>query len=218
MKQKTQFLEFSTKIPYNPLMDISFWMLLCSNLYAIFLFYQQSLTNIEIILIFLCQSIFIGIFQYFSIKTLENISVSNIIYAEDTASNKKTKITTSSFFLIHYFGLTVGYVIFALVFFGQELRSESLYFITSGALFFLASHTISYIRKRFFIQRKEGLEFKKKNNVVNLFYEPYARVVPMHAALLIGVFTGTSNILILFVFKIIIDLYAHVFRQIKLHS
>jgi hypothetical protein len=112
------------------------------------------------------------------------------------------------FFALHYGGFTLGHGVFVLVMFSPAL--ENVFSELGLALLVLSiSHGYSY--RRNFIGRGEYLHV----SFATLFWQPYARVIVMHLAIILGGALAASlgaplgALLVLVGLKTVIDLIAH---------
>jgi hypothetical protein len=112
------------------------------------------------------------------------------------------------FFTVHYGGFTLGHGVFVLVMFSPAL--ENVFSELGLALLVLSiSHGYSY--RRNFIGRGEYIHV----SFTTLFWQPYARVIVMHLAIILGGALAASlgaplgALLVLVGLKTVIDLIAH---------
>lgn len=203
------------KTKYNPFKDISFWTLLMANIYTIFIYFKNNLSIGEFSLIFWFQSFVIGIITFITIIKTDSSLVKNLtLKGGGELTGNTAKVSVAMFFFFHYGIFQFVHLIFIFVSFGYTLRSESFPVIVSAATAFLFSHVISFVRKKMFVEKNNKLH--KKINLISITNAPYARIIPMHAVLIIGgmYFSDNLNIFIFFIFlKIIIDLGAHFLKQ-----
>jgi hypothetical protein len=119
---------------------------------------------------------------------------------------EETKNRNARFFLMHYGFFHLVYFIFLLVFsqagmLGSALNSADLIYIIPTALLFLGNHIYSYRYNR---PRDIG-----KPNIGTLMFYPYARIVPMHITLILGVFLG-GPLLLFLLLKTLADVIMHI--------
>jgi hypothetical protein len=112
------------------------------------------------------------------------------------------------FFAVHYGGFTLGHGVFVMVMFSPALGN--VFGELALALLVLSiSHGYSY--RRNFIGRGEYLNI----SFARLFWQPYARVIVMHLAIIVGGALAASlgaplgALLVLVGLKTVIDLFAH---------
>ena len=168
------------------------------------------------------QSVIIGFFNFLRIINLKDFSVKDFeINDRPTKAVKNTKIFVAFFFAFHYGLFHFGYLSSLIAFMeerGINITNEIYPLALIGIIFFL-NHLFSfwYNRKEF-----EG----KKPNIGKIMFFPYARIIPMHLAIMTyGAFVIFSGIigyelyfmpLVLFlVLKTFSDLIMHIVEHNK---
>ncbi|MBT4350851.1 MAG: hypothetical protein HOD12_04320 [Candidatus Magasanikbacteria bacterium] len=119
---------------------------------------------------------------------------------------KKTKQKSATAFIIHYGAFHAAYLFVILNSFKEknipitDLLSIS---VIITLLFFLINHTYSY-----FINREE--DEKKVKNIGTMMLFPYARIIPMHLAMMFGIHSaGIIGIIIFLPLKTFADTLMH---------
>jgi len=183
--------------------DISFWVLLFSNAFAIFFIIKNNVPIKNVFLIYWMQSVIIGIINVVRILSLKDYTAAENKGNQSGQSSFAGKAIFAAFFAVHYGAFHVGYLIFIT----QGNLSEKLDWMGafSIAFMFLISHIFSFVSN--FKQETEG------KDISSVMFTPYARIIPMHLAIIFGSgFSGLSLKLLLFI-KAGFDLLAHVFKH-----
>ncbi len=154
------------------------------------------------------QSMIIGFFTVLKI----------IFYKENKPMGKMNqlvwKLPISGFFIMHYGIFHLGYGIFLIVIAAFEPASivERILDLALVAALFFANHAYSFYKN----YMQEPSDFKKFDNVLKFMWQPYARIIPMHATIIAAVFAFTymnglpKSILLLFLaLKTVADLLLH---------
>jgi Family of unknown function (DUF6498) len=116
------------------------------------------------------------------------------------ASPQQAKGCFPWFFLIHYGGFHLGYLIFLFIDFNfLDINFQSLKW-SLLALF------ISYVF--FFIQHKKKYSHVKRN-IGTMFFMPYIRIVPMHLTILLPKFYHWQPALTFLVLKMAMDVIGY---------
>lgn len=126
---------------------------------------------------------------------------------------RKTKFQTAWFFAFHYGFFHLVYAIFLILVFIAPKSSGpiSLSLILGSAAIFFANHLFSFFYNR---NRDTGEE-----NIGQIMFLPYARILPMHLMIIFGIFLKGAVGLIIFIFmKTTADLIMHIFEHKKLKA
>jgi len=189
--------------------DRSTWTLLISNLIIIVLAVSQHWSAIELVWIYWCQNLIIGFFNWRRILDLKSFSTDGFkINGRLAQPTRKTQKSTATFFLIHYNGFHVVYLIFLLF----TISGLSSLFILHGTIslaVFLFNHAFSYMYNR----KQDAM---RSPNIGTMMFFPYARVIPMHLIIIFGAVLGSGSLLLLTAFlfmKTIADVLMHVIEH-----
>ncbi len=152
----------------------SFWQLLVTNIFTIFLAIIQNWGPGELIWTYFGQSIIIGIYQYKKIKDLKHFSVKGLTIRDRKPEvSQKTKNYLATFFAGH-FGL---FHILFFVFFSQTpsslINRQSSIFVLASIFSFFFNHLSSY-------RQNKNSDQNRAPNIGYMTFFPYLRVVPMH--------------------------------------
>lgn len=180
------------------LYDWGLWLLLAMNIYAIY-FYQQNPQRIStIIFIFWLQSVFIGLFNVLGILSFTN----RVTEASATGNDINNKPgCAAAFFAVHYGFFHLGYAIFILI----QFHSSNIDWLFIK----LSFYTILLGSIIQFIQDKQQNKTKAVN-MNTMFFMPYARIIPMHLALLLPSFLHISIGVVFLSLKVVADIIMHV--------
>ncbi|MEI7498340.1 MAG: DUF6498-containing protein [Candidatus Falkowbacteria bacterium] len=186
--------------------DPSFWLLLISNLVAIYFIIKNNVPVQSVMLIYWLQSIIIGAVNVVRILLLKNFSTENVqINGRAAANTESTRYFIAGFFIVH-FGL-FHLVYLAFISSGTITGSSNLEWAPalSVASGFLISHIFSFI-----YNLKTEIEGK---NIGTVMFAPYLRIVPMHLAIILGAGMSLVALNILLILKTIIDLGSHIVKH-----
>ena len=196
--------------------DESAIILLLSNILAIIfaLVYQWDL--LIIMSGYWLQSVIIGFFNFLRIIGLKDFSVKDFkINNKPAKAVKNTKIFIAFFFAFHYGFFHFGYLSFLISFMEEKgigIMSEIYPLLLIGITFFF-NHLFS------FWYNKKELEGKKPN-IGKIMFFPYARIIPMHLAIMAyGAFIIFSGILgfELYFIPLILFLVLKTFSDLIMH-
>lgn len=186
-------------------MNISFVSLLVSNSIVIILAIVQKWDTSTVLWVYWMQSVTIGFFQFLRILSLKKFSTENF-----TINNKpalpipQTKIFTAFFFAFHYNFFHFIYAIFLFHFFTKQ-PLDFAYLFTGGLIFFL-NHAFSYYQNRI-------IDEQKIQNIGQLMFSPYARIIPMHLIIIFGTLLGQSALIVFLLLKTLVDLLMHTIKH-----
>lgn len=184
-------------------MNLSVVSLLISNILVIILAIVQKWDASTVLWVYWMQSIIIGFFQFLRILLIKNF------YGIYTINNKPNPLTAKTkiafFFAFHYGFFHFIYAIFLF----QLLISHPLdfnHFLVGGLIFF-SNHLYSFYHNMI-------VDKQKSSNIAFLMLSPYARIIPMHLVIIIGVLLTNQALLILFlILKTVVDLLTHIFKH-----
>ncbi len=196
------------------LSDRSTLFLIVSNIIMIIFALFENWNLITIMFIYWCQSIIIGFFTFLKMLTLKDFSTEGV-NSNTMSPNVGAKIFMSFFFLFHYGMFHFGYYTFLIsgAFFASSFASslgpepiDAFIIIVIGVFF--VNHLFSFL----YNSKKDA---NKKQNIGNIMFYPYIRIIPMHLTILFGggfMMTGgdARGILILFLLlKTFVDVVMH---------
>jgi hypothetical protein len=194
-----------TKTLTNPI----FYLILSNFLVLIFaLLFNWNIG--EIIWTFLIQNIIIGFFTFLRIIQTRTLQPGT---GQDAVQNRFIvkafmvilKLFMGGFFLLHYGGFQLAYMVFLLSIFKNVNASHVL---ISGALF-LIPHFLSY-RQKLKYDRDDGIK------LFRLMFIPYLRIIPMHLIIFVATIIGPESKLTLCAFivlKTIADVKMHLVER-----
>jgi hypothetical protein len=195
----------------NLFRDWSLWLLLLANGVTTVLAVTQNWNLLALMWIYWFQNIVIGFFNFRRIRQLKEFSTEGLtINGHPAEPTQETKNHIARFFLLHYGGFHLVYFIFLLVFSltgmfssadENALNSADLKYILPTALLFLGNHVFSYFYNR---PRDSG-----RQNIGALMSYPYARIIPMHLTIILGLFLS-GGLLLFLLLKTLADAVMHV--------
>ncbi|MFH1143351.1 MAG: DUF6498-containing protein [Candidatus Eisenbacteria bacterium] len=159
--------------------------------------------------IYWAQSVIIGIFNVFRILSLRNFTTDGFQMNErPVAPTEKSKRQVAFFFAIHYGFFHVAYLIFLGVMDSQRNSAASEPWDAWPILLcigvFFINHLYSYRRNR----QEDAL---RKQNLGTVMFQPYARIVPMHLTIILGMPLGNGTVATVFflLLKTAVDVVMH---------
>jgi hypothetical protein len=190
------------------LRDLSLLPLLISNGLAIWWAARDHLSLQTVMMIYWSQSVAIGAVNVLRILALREYSTEDLRMGGPLSPSAGTKLKIAGFFVLHYGFFHVVYLVFILAAMTQGRVDVNVPFVLYGAALFagtdlaaLALHWNAETRGR---------------NIGTVMFAPYARIVPMHLAIIFGGFVNYHPGLTLGLFqglKTIADVFAHVVQH-----
>jgi hypothetical protein len=170
-------------------------ILLAGNALCIWYFIDDTDGFSNIIWVYWCQSVIIGMFNFFDLLTIKNFSATDFKINDAPVTNAN-KGCMAWFFLLHYGGFHIAYFVFLVV---QYHVGIDLNFLLLGiGAFFLESLLI--------FRRKKIIEKERALNIGYIFFLPYLRIIPMHLTILVPSFLGWGPSIIFLVLKTAADI------------
>lgn len=208
------------------LFDTSTISLLVSNIIVIILAIAQRWDVVTVLWVYWMQSVIIGFFQFLRILSLKDFSTDNLtINNQPALPTSTTKLYTAFFFVFHYGFFHFIYAIFLFNFFKSTRPFDFTYLFLGGLVFFI-NHAFSYFHNEqvlSFGNEDKPLSFgnriidqQKTQNIGQLMFSPYARIIPMHLIIIFGALLGQSSLIIFLILKTLVDLLMHIFKHNKL--
>jgi hypothetical protein len=190
------------------LRDISLLPLLLSNGLAIWWAARDHLSLQTVMMIYWAQSVAIGVVNVVRILALREYSTEDFRMGGPLSPSAGTKLKIAGFFTLHYGFFHVVYLVFILAAMTRGHVDVNVPFVLYGAALFagtdlaaLALHWNAETRGR---------------NIGQVMFAPYARIVPMHLAIIFGGFVNFHPGLTLWLFqglKTIADVVAHLVQH-----
>ena len=199
-------MAFSPSRLESALSDSSVWGLLIANLTTIIVAVKQDWSLVQVMWVYWCQSVIIGLFNFWRMMSLERFSTRGISSSSGPVPpTREARREMAWFFLAHYGIFHFVYLVFLLI---ALFRAKLVVFAPEPlllVLLFLINHAWSFFRNR-------GREADSVPNIGTLMLLPYARVIPMHLTLVFGgLFIANKYWLVFFLLlKTLADLIAHV--------
>lgn len=182
------------------LRDPAFWSLLLMNLLLIWYYNGPHGQYTTIVWIYWCQSVLLGVFNFFDMLSLKNPSVDNMSYNGRPMTTGQAKGCLPIFFIIHYGIFHIAYMVFLYGEFGFSGLDIDMLKVALTALF------VNQIM--LFIQSKT-VYAKIPRNIGIMFAVPYIRIVPMHLTVLLPAFLGWEPMLTFLGLKTVLDIASH---------
>jgi len=178
------------------LRDPAMWSLIALNLLFIYEYKDDPRQYTSIIWLYWCQSVLIGVFNFFDMITLKNVDVSDMSFNGKPATVKEAKGCLPLFFLFHYGIFHIVYFVFLLVDFRlSDTNFTYLKWALGGVLLQQVIH---------FTQNKIKYSSLPRN-IGSMFFIPYLRIVPMHLTILLPKFLGWTPALTFLILKTVFD-------------
>lgn len=174
--------------------------LLFTNLLTIGIAFYQGWSLSEVMWVYWIQSVIIGIFQYKKILDLKNFTTSGIKFnGKPVAETDAGKKSIAYFFLFHYGGFHLVYLIFLLA---LHQKPDLFWFFLLAISYFI-NHYRSY-------KSTKVQDAKRTQSLQTLIVKPYKRILPMHAVIVLGTMMSPANGVLLFLsLKTATDLLGH---------
>jgi hypothetical protein len=185
----------------SPIFLGNVFSLLTVNLFSLGYAINQNFTLGDLALVYVVQSIIIGIFQALKMLSATNIIAKGLKMNGRAVTNPyKARYSIVGFFILHYGIFHSVYLVFASSM-ASSINSGNLLLLSS--MFFL-NHLYSFVN--YYSKEKEKLQ-----NIGAMMFSPYPRIIPMHIIIIFGSFIpGSKGSLIVFVLlKTIVDVLMH---------
>jgi hypothetical protein len=183
-----------------------FIILLLGNAICYWYFLDHSEGFGTVIWIYWCQSVIIGLFNFFDLLLIKKFSAKDF-KLNDEPVTEKNKGCTAWFFLLHYGFFHFAYFIFLAVSFHTLLNSKII--LLAVAAFFLES-LLTFRRKR-------AIEKEIKVSLGGIFMLPYIRIIPMHLTILLPAFFDWQPSVLFILLKTLADIIFYFVAQ-KIYS
>ncbi len=189
--------------------DPSALPLIITNIAILFMAVKNNWSPALIIGTYWSQSVVIGIVNVVHIMRLKEYSTEGYLVGnKPVPNNANTKVSTAVFFTFHYGLFHLVYAVLIL----NSLGLPDLRQLAYNVLPFIATHFFSYFYN--------STRSTKIENIGELMFTPYIRIIPMHLTIVVGgfvislammfggVFSGIA-IAVFMLFKTMADLIMH---------
>ncbi|MFH0884402.1 MAG: DUF6498-containing protein [Candidatus Micrarchaeota archaeon] len=173
-------------------------VLIIANLIPLYGAYALGWSAAELMLLYWTESAIIGFFNLIKMALAQGLPPGNA----PPQALLPFKVFMIPFFVLHYGGFMFGHLIFIIAFFIKDFSLDLLLSVLLGSAFLFISHGISFVLN--YLGKKEYL----KANVTGLMAAPYARIILMHIAIILGAFIN-APVVILIAGKTIVDAFSH---------
>ncbi len=183
---------------------LSILPLVAANVLALLIAWLTRMSLSELMLVYLIQSLIIGITSALRIINLERFSTENLrMNNQPIAEEPASKWKVALFFLFHFGGFHVIYFMF-ITFDQENAPGGSRLGYLLCALVFAVNHGYSLVQNI----RRDG---RGKPNLGTMMFLPYARILPMHLTIIFGglFFEGTGAFLLFSALKVVADVVMH---------
>lgn len=158
--------------------DSSVWMLLIANGVVLFIALVAGWRLADLMSVYWLQSVVIGGSYFMRIMSLERFSTEDFrINGKRVDPTPETKRQTAFFFLLHYGGFHIGYLVFIATEAPGGIAVDLGLLVC--AIAFVVDHVYSYRYHR-------ELDRQGTPNIGTLMFTPYLRIIPMHLTIVIG--------------------------------
>ena len=181
------------------LRDPAFWALMAFNIILIVEYRDDPNYYTTIVWIFWIQSVIIGIFNFFDMLTLHKVT-ENFTLNNKVTGTGESKGCLSFFFLVHYGGFHLGYLIFLSISFKFSAIDFSV--LKFAFLSLLACTLIQFIQYKTVYRNVP-------RSITKMFFLPYLRIVPMHLTILLPEFLDWQPGMTFLILKTVFDLIGH---------
>jgi hypothetical protein len=190
------------------LRDISLLPLLLSNGLAIWWAARDHLNLQTVMMIYWAQSVAIGAVNVLRILALREYSTEDFRLGGPLSPSAGTKLKIAGFFTLHYGFFHVVYLVFILVAMTRGRLDVNVPFVLYGAALFAGTDLAALVL--------HWNAETRGRNIGRVMFAPYARIVPMHLAIILGGFVNFHPGLTLWLFqglKSIADVVTHLLQH-----
>ncbi|NYT06464.1 MAG: hypothetical protein GKC04_08915 [Methanomicrobiales archaeon] len=184
-------------------MDVSTVALIATNMGVLVLALYQQWEIGPVIWIYWSQSVIIGFFQFFKILSLRNFTTDDIrMNGAPVEPTRGTQWRLALFFAVHYGIFHFVYFVFLVLAVPPGPQATDL--IVSGAALFFLNHALSFAIN----YRRDAQRLQSLSRVVAI---PYARIIPMHLAVVFSfLFFSGFGLVLFMLLKTAADTVMHI--------
>jgi len=206
-------ISFRGNLDWRDLRDTSVLGLIASNMVVIVWALIENWNLVFLMFVYWAQSVIIGIFWFYTIVTYKNAYRK---YTEDPFElpdklNEFSRLGLGLFFLMHFGCFHFVYFIFLLA--PARLERKAFEFPLLPFVIFVG---LFFINQLIWTIRFAGKSDHKPANISKLMGFPYARVVPIYLAIMLGIwvsdkgFNPRFTLLVFLALKTVVDVFMHV--------
>ncbi len=190
--------------------DRSLWVLFLSNLFTLVLAVMRNWRIEDVMWIYWGQSVIIGFFNVKRMLALREFSTEEVtIDGRPVPADRKTQVRLAVFFAAHYGFFHLAYMVFLIVLGASSFSKQALAGNGLCLLVFFFNHAFSF-------RRNLENDLARKPNIGSLMFFPYARIIPMHVAIIFGSLLpkqGPAHLVFFLSLKTAADLTMHVLEH-----
>ncbi len=196
------FYYFHLMSPFKKILrDPALWALVFMNVFFIYEYQGDPKQYTTIIWLYWCQSVLLGVFNFFDMLTLKNIKVDNFKINGRPATAAQARGCLPVFFLFHYGLFHLVYFVFLAV----DLKFSNVDFgFWKWAIFGILLNQVIH-----FVQNKTKYADIPRR-ISAMFFTPYLRIVPMHLTILLPKFLGWTPAITFLILKTVFDIISHI--------
>ena len=181
--------------------DPALYVLIILNLYFIYEYKADPSQYNTIVWLFWCQSVLIGLFNFFELLTTSNVKAGNFKMNDQPVDPKKGTGCYSWFFLFHYQFFHLVYFIFLATQTG--FKNVDFGFFQYALIGLLVNQMVTFIRNKLAYA-------KQAPDLGYMFFLPYLRIIPMHFTILLPAFLNWEPAMIFLILKAVFDVVGHI--------
>lgn len=184
-------------------------VLLASNLFAIWLAMRDGWGLAELMTLYWCQSVIIGVFCFIRILTFRQFEPDVRINKRPIDDTRNSQFKVALFFFFHFGGFHFGYFMLLRDQFPCDPAATGPLLI--GAASFLLAHFIGFLGQH-------AHDIRTRPSIGTTMFFPYLRVLPMHLAPFCGwtLASGDYRLPVFIALKLISDLLMHIIEEAQM--
>lgn len=192
----------------KPFADLSLWTLIGTNVLVIVIALNEGWDLGYMLWVYWFQSVAIGIVTVIRILSLKDYSTEGYkVNGSPVDPTVGTKISSAIFFMVHYGFFHFIYMMFLAndIPISTSTSAIDIRILYATTTLFFANHLFS-----FFYNRSDD---SVQQNIGTVMMYPYARILPMHLAIIIGSGLGSAATLLFLLLKTGSDAAMHIIEH-----